>query len=548
MSLPLIFSRTLFSGSLLVALSLLSCTQVQAQSAPFNIAIAPLQIDQLGGLQSYAVGQYDGKWLIVGGRLDGLHRRQPWAAFDVAGHNNQVFVVDPAAGQVWSSSVSVLPAALAEQLRSTNMQFHQNGDYLYVTGGYGRSEIANDHITFNLLTAINVPQTIDAVINGTDLNPHFRSVADENFRVTGGHLNKIDETYCLVGGQKFMGRYNPMGPDHGPGFEQEYTNAVRRFLLEDDGVNLDVTFLEPFYDEQNLHRRDYNVVPQIMPDGQQGLTAFSGVFQHDLDLPFLNSVDITASGHAVNNDFTQYYNHYHCAHIPVYSATQNEMHTLFFGGIAQFYDEEGVLIQDDEVPFVRTIARVTRSGDGTMAEYKLPIEMPALLGAGSEFIMQPGLPVSENGVILFDQIEGDTVLLGHIFGGISSTDKNIFFINDGTQSDASNEIFEVYLLKNQVTAVHELNAHSTGTLKTLLYPNPNNGQFLLEFNLRQQADVTVSIHDAGGRAVQTIELTNTEKGVNYFTIQMEGIVPAGNYLLRLNAGYEQSVQRVVIQK
>ncbi|MBK9718257.1 MAG: hypothetical protein IPO85_12235 [Saprospiraceae bacterium] len=41
------------------------------------------------------------------------------------------------------------------------------------------------------------------------------------------------------------------------------------------------------------------------------------------------------------------------------------------------------MVQDNNVPFVRTIARVTRDASGTMAEYKLPIAMPTLLGAGS---------------------------------------------------------------------------------------------------------------------------------------------------------------------
>jgi hypothetical protein len=30
----------------------------------------------LGGLQSFAYGHHDGKWLIIGGRKDGLRRRQ----------------------------------------------------------------------------------------------------------------------------------------------------------------------------------------------------------------------------------------------------------------------------------------------------------------------------------------------------------------------------------------------------------------------------------------------------------------------------------------
>ncbi len=59
------------------------------QQFPFDIAIDSIEIPQLGGLQSYSVAQANGKWLIIGGRLDGLHQRQPWASFDRAGNNTQ---------------------------------------------------------------------------------------------------------------------------------------------------------------------------------------------------------------------------------------------------------------------------------------------------------------------------------------------------------------------------------------------------------------------------------------------------------------------------
>ncbi len=80
--------------SLIIGLVLFSIS-VLAQTTPFNIYIEPLNITGLGGLQAYAYGQHNGKCLIVGGRLDGLHRRQPFAAFDIAGNNNQLIVIDP---------------------------------------------------------------------------------------------------------------------------------------------------------------------------------------------------------------------------------------------------------------------------------------------------------------------------------------------------------------------------------------------------------------------------------------------------------------------
>lgn len=426
----------------LLAFALNACTT--AQVSPFQISLEPLNIKGLEGIQTCVIGQHEGKWLIMGGRLDGLHRRQPWATFDVEGQNRLIIVVDPVAGERWSLPLTSLPVPIQEQLSSTNMEFFQEGDNLYVIGGYGYSNTAEDHITYPYLTAIKVSGVISAVINKTSFNDFFRQIADDRFAVTGGYLNKIYNTYYLTGGQRFDGRYNPMG--HGT-YIQEYTNAIRKFNISDDGNILNITHLSSVTDTANLHRRDFNVIPQIMPDGQEGLTAFSGVFQVKADLPFLNSVNIDSSGYTVNNSFIQYYNHYHCAHIPLYSKASNEMHNVFFGGIAQYTDSAGILVRNDNVPFVKTIAMVTRDRNGIMTEYKLPVEMPAFLGAGSEFIHVDNLPEYDNEVIDLDEIQEGTLLIGYIFGGINSTESEIFWSNNGTQSIANPEIFKVYLSK-----------------------------------------------------------------------------------------------------
>ena len=267
-----------------------------SQTAPFEISIEPINISGLGGIQSYAFGQYNDKWLIVGGRLDGLHRRQPWASFDIAGHNNQLIVVDPITQQQWSAPLTTLPAAIQEQLSSTNMEFHQEGDYLYCIGGYGYSATEDDHITFANLTAIKVSDVINAIISNASFTNYFRQITDPQFQVTGGRMKKIDNTYYLLGGQKFIGRYNPIGPNTGSGFIQEYTNAIRKFSLSDNGTDISITHLPSYIDEINLHRRDYNAESQILPNGDEGITMFSGVFQHAVNLPFLNSVTIDSNG------------------------------------------------------------------------------------------------------------------------------------------------------------------------------------------------------------------------------------------------------------
>jgi hypothetical protein len=522
-------------------------SSLYSQSAPFNLVLEPMSIPGLGGLQSFAHGQYNGKWLIVGGRLDGLHRRQPFAAFDLAGHNNQLIVVDPVSLKKWSAPLTSLPVAIQEQLSSTNMQFHQQGDYLYCTGGYGYSAIAGDHTTFANLTAIKVSDVIDAVINNTSFTSYFRQIGDPKMQVTGGHLKKINNDYYLLGGQKFLGRYNPQGPTHGPGFTQAYTNAIHKFTINDNGTSLSISHHNSFIDSLNLHRRDYNAESQILPNGSEGITMFSGVFQLQADLPFLNSVTVDSSGYAVNNTFQQYYNHYHCAVLPLYSASKNEMHNVFFGGIAQYYDSMGILVQDNNVPFVKTIARVTRDANGKLAEYKLPLDMPVYLGAGAEFMTNTNLSHYNNDVIKLDDITNDSTLVGYIYGGINSSAQNIFFTNTGTQSTASNQIFKVTLVKNKTLSAHFLNEQSIGTLKMQVFPNPNDGEFVIKFNLSKKTNAKITIYAPNGQKIDETVLKNLSLGANSYSPAKGSVKNSGVFFVSIETMYERATQKIIIE-
>ena len=165
-----------------------------AQAAPFQIVLEPVTNSGLSGMQSYAYGQANGKWLVIGGRRDGLHRRQPFASFNANGKNNQLLVIDPVSLKKWELPLTSLTVDLQEQLSATNMQFHQEGKYLYITGGYGYSNSLGDHTTYGKLTAVDVPNTINAIVNNQPIEPFFRQISDTIFAVTGGHLKKIDDT------------------------------------------------------------------------------------------------------------------------------------------------------------------------------------------------------------------------------------------------------------------------------------------------------------------------------------------------------------------
>lgn len=434
---------------LLLTLTFVNCNTAQEQ---FSIKIEPLSINNAPRIQSYSLGKTSGgKWLILGGRIDGLHRIRPFEAFLEKENNTSIFVIDPIGNKTWKTDLSPLPTSIFEQLQSTNQEFQQRRNTLYVIGGYGYSKTKRNHITYPNLTAIDIDGVAKAIIEGNNISSFFRQISDPNLAVTGGQLGLLNDTFYLCGGQYFEGRYNPMGSNHGPGFIQEYTNEIKKFKINDDGVNLSINNYSAIKDPQNLHRRDYNMVPQIFPDSTRGFTMFSGVFQYDANIPWLNTVDVTESGFKVNNDFNQLLSQYHSAKVPIFNSQTTEMMTVFFGGLSQYqFDEDGKLVKDDEVPFVKTISMVVRQKDGSMIEKDLDIKMPAFLGSGAEFIPLLDKTIYlENDIVNLNVLKQEKTLIGYIYGGIESSKENIFFRNNGTQSDASNQAFKVFITKNQ---------------------------------------------------------------------------------------------------
>ena len=512
---------------------------LSAAAQPFGnyeLVLRELTPSGMPGVQSFAWGQHDGQWFIIGGRTDGLHRRQPPFAFLAADNNVSAYVVDPATWQVWSAGLGALPQGLLEQLQSTNMEFEQRDSTLYCIGGYGYSVTAVDHITYPNLAAIDLAGVMQAIRDAQSITPFFRQITDPRLEVTGGQLRLLDGDFYLVGGQRFIGRYNPMGPDFGPGFIQEYTNAVRRFSIDDDGVNIGITDYWELVDTVNLHRRDYNMLPQIFPDGQEGFTVFSGVFQYASDVPWLNTVDIRDTNISVVPVFEQLLNQYHTAHAGLYQASSNIMRSLFFGGIGRYYfDGNGTLMDDPNVPFVSTISLVQRDAAGMMSESDIGA-MPALLGASAEFIPWPATPQTSSGILLQDQFVGDTILLGHIVGGIESSAANIFFVNTGTQSEASTKVFEVSLV-DQSTMVAEL--PSTAPMRVFL-----DGRTLrVSPGVVLPQGTRLRILDSLGRTViaRNVILADKDGAVD---VELLGM-PRGSYLVDVRTGTRSLTARFV---
>lgn len=511
----------------------------------FRLSLEEDTIAALPGLQSFAFGAYQGKWLLLGGRADGLHRRQPFASMDAEGANAYVFVVDPVAKQVWSSPVYTLPLPVAEQCLATNINFYQKDSMLYLVGGYGHSSSANQYLTYPQLTAVNIPQAMRAIVQGNSAAGAFRMFRDTALAVTGGYLDYLDGDFYLVGGQNFIGRYNPRGPDFGPGFIQVYANEIRKFKIVDEGTKLGISDYQAIRDTAELHRRDYNMVPQIFPDGNHGFTAFSGVFQYQYDLPWLNTVDITKEGYTVNNAFHQLLNQYHSAHVALYDKARNQMHTVFLGGIGRYtVDSASQLTDDLDVPFVQTISKVTRFADGSMQESKLPIEMPALLGASAAFIAMPGIPQYPDHILNLDEMGNEQIQIGYLVGGIESTAPNIFFTNTGVESVASAKVFKVFLQKTATEEPGVIDIPAKNDFALSVYPSTGWDRIELDFTLTKPEHVSISLLETDGGGKRFEYKSDLPKGAHHQSIDISK-TPSGAYLLRIDYGDKSYTEKLV---
>ncbi|MFC4739599.1 hypothetical protein ACFO3U_06290 [Flavobacterium ponti] len=475
---------------------------------PYDVVLTPVTVSGLPGLHSYAYGQHNGKWLIIGGRKDGIHARQPFNAFPGSQNNTDIYVVDIATQQTWSASVNSLPTSIKEQLQSTNMNFYQDGNALYIIGGYSFATSANDHITHDKLTAVDVSGLITAITTNASISSYFKQISNPNFAITGGQLGKIGNEFYLVGGHRFDGRYNPM---NNPTFTQTYSNSIRKFEIYNSGTQLSISNYSSITDAVHLHRRDYNLLPQVFPNGELGYTISSGVFQIAVDLPFLYPVDIKASGYFPQTQFNQYLSNYHSGKACLYEATLNQMHNLFFGGISQYYYQAGNLIQDNTVPFVKTISRTTRTVTGDLYEYQLPVEMPNLKGAGAEFIPNKNLPHYSNEVIQLSNITANEFVIGYLFGGIQSASPTAFTNNQTGLTSADPTVYEVKLVKNTSLNIQTIDGQNP--FSVIVSPNPTYSDTLrVEFDLPYETTVNYIISTLDGKIVEEGDIEEIHKG------------------------------------
>jgi hypothetical protein len=518
----------------LVLLPLFSQAQID-----FRVSFDTLPLGDMPRLHSFAFAKHGGKWLLLGGRQDGLHPK--FGGFNTASANQHIWVVDPQTTQVWERSIAELPDTLQEQLRSANMEFCRDGDRLLFAGGYGYSDLAEDHRTYPYLTLIDLPGLMQSVMEDGPLLTHFHQIRDTFFAVTGGQMQRLADTFYLVGGHLFDGIYsaNSNNPT------QRYTQAIRKFTLNDISGTPKVSHRSEIVDELNLHRRDYNLSPHVFEDGDLGLMAFSGVFQPGLALkPFLNIIAIGHEGHRSVNGFSQFLANYHCARVPVYAAADNEMHTLFFGGMSEYWPSgDGGLLSDSRLPFVKTASRVSRLADGTYEEVAFDTELPYYTGTGAEFILAEGLPTIHDEIVAVDELSEGRHLLGYIVGGIVTpgSQRNPFTSNATVITSANAQVLRVFLEKGTIAGRSQA-LEGRYDLQVKAFPNPTGDELRLSVNLPRAGRLLGTLQNAQGRIVQQWDWSTSAQGSQAFNLSIVGHPPGIYWLtLRLDGVFAETL-------
>ena len=78
-----------------------------------------------------------------------------------------------------------------------------------------------------------------------------------------------------------------------------------------------------------------------------------------------------------------------------------------------------------------------------------------------------------------------------------------------------------------------------------VYPNPNNGEFTIEFNASNSGDVNIDVYDIRGRSVYNKLYENSS---NRFTEKINlGSVQSGMYLLNVNDGNRTITKKIIVE-
>lgn len=542
-----------FLITFLFSLNSLWAQQPSSQQSPtdvispwyFHVEFEPIIGETVPGYHSFAYATHGSKWVIIGGRTNGLHGLNSNSNFETEYSNNNIIVIDTTDWQWSTASLNQLSVLQADPLRSTNMQFTQKGERLYIAGGYGWDSTNAMFATFPFLIGVDVPGLITAVENGDSIRPHLHFYIDSSMAVCGGEIEEINDTFYIVGGHKFEGRYNDIPNGQ---FTQTYTNSIRSFTIVDifpNGPFGPFNHAE-FIDTTNLHRRDLNVAKLKFNEGSR-LAILGGVFKKTENLPYTDPIYFDGQNTQAFTNYNQQFNQYTSASFTVYDDMLNSgtNSVVLLGGMGT---HNNLNQYDSLVPFVNTISHLYFNANGPTQPLGIPgweklssHTMPGLLGTNAAFLTGKGVDTTHGALsrvdLPFNQAE-PRKFIGYLFGGIRGTAPN------NAISSANDTIYRVYIKGDYVGGVEEI--PTSLSLKNM-FPNPATDMVTLQMDLKKPQQVNITVLSIDGKK-QTVNYTGKlqagNQAINLNTTQLS----SGVYLVSIQTPEGRLVKRLNIIK
>lgn len=414
----------------------------------------------LPALREPIVAHNNGKWLIVSGTTGDFHD------FDYNSFITDLYVYNPSTKQVYTANVSKLGVgadSVRRQLISSDPEFLQDGDTLYIIGGYYTDDNVN-WTTLQTISAINIPGMINGIINGdADLSSHVTfndSIAD--FKVTGGQLGKIGNYFYLTFGQDYEGVYSGLTCYRTKRnfATQTYTNSIYKFTTDPTLSTITIVDIMNHCDDDDTgwRRRDYNMAP-FMIGNTETLFAMGGPFTRGSNaLVWTNGITFDEQMQSNDHFINQQANQYSSAVLPMYSASKQISYVATFSGLSNLYWGSNGLVYDNSTPYGNVLDLITSDANGNAQEYAnltpicggQPLSSCLYTGLVANFIAVDNY-YDSRGILQLDQLPQTTpTLVGYVYGGLVSTTQNIF----GFPNNASNQVYEIYVTPLGTDSIH----------------------------------------------------------------------------------------------
>ena len=469
-------------------------------------------------LQSFAHGSIGSEWILLAGRtnkndsIGGLHNLKANYAdssfiprsfngdmywYDISNQSTPAMSINfadlitvlrdnfcPIIGLSDKSGCESYLNNLLDVFNSSNPLVTQNGDFLYVLGGYGPlGGDTNNYQTFNRLAQIHLPTAMNVVkgkhnqISDEQWQNFIRIGVDPTNTLvsTGAEMFYINDTFYLAGGHNFGASASSGG--------QKYLDAVYAFTIADKGAfELDLNVQGFISDKTHpkdsisditsiFRRRDGPVVPALFKNPStgnldQGLTFYGGVFKNGHPLEAWNdaiyvhpSWSTSAKNYTYDSTYNQNnHNLYACGNFVAYDSLSGEVHTFLYGGIGTgSYSGPNKLsgFTNNAMHITLDLAKMASSNEVITDIFKS--DTTKIYGAESVLILKDELTYYKTYAGVTTEIidlattfkNGDSIDVGYIYGGIEAFSQNPG--NYGPKnSAASNKIWSVTLTRKAI--------------------------------------------------------------------------------------------------